>query len=141
GSFGCSTALIYPPASYTRTDELIDLAKVAAKYGGVYISHVRGESFRVKEAIGEAIQIGETARLPVVVYHLKIGARANWGHMADIRSLIEQAQHRGLDVTACQYPYMAGGTVLRRERLGRARRGGRGKENRRLRDRSTRARV
>ena len=62
GAFGFSTALIYPPASYTKTDELIALAKVAAKHGGIYISHVRGESFRVKEAIGEAIQIGETAR-------------------------------------------------------------------------------
>ena len=74
---------------------------------------MRGESFRVKEAIGEAIEIGEKARLPVVIYHLKIGAKANWGHMADIRSLVEQAQARGIDVTACQYPYMAGGTGLR----------------------------
>src|SRR5262249_8204984 len=65
GAFGFSTALIYPPASYTTTDELIALAKVASRYGGLYISHVRGESFRVRDAIAEAIQIGDTAQLPV----------------------------------------------------------------------------
>jgi N-acyl-D-amino-acid deacylase len=125
GSFGFATALIYPPASYTTTDELIALARVAAKYGGVYISHVRGESFRVKEAIGEAIQIGEQAGLPVVIYHLKIGAKANWGHMAEIRQLVEQAQARGVNVTACQYPYTAGGTGLQATLPGWAQEGGR----------------
>jgi N-acyl-D-amino-acid deacylase len=125
GSFGFATALIYPPASYTTTDELIALAGVAAKYGGIYISHVRGESFRVKEAIAEAIRIGEQAGLPVVIYHLKIGAKANWGHMADIRQLVEQAQARGLNVTACQYPYTAGGTGLQATLPGWAQEGGR----------------
>ena len=125
GSFGFATALIYPPASYTTTDELIALARVAAKYGGVYISHVRGESFRVKEAIGEAIQIAEQAGLPVVIYHLKIGAKANWGHMAEIRQLVEQAQARGVNVTACQYPYTAGGTGLQATLPGWAQEGGR----------------
>jgi N-acyl-D-aspartate/D-glutamate deacylase len=125
GSFGFATALIYPPASYTTTEELIALARVAAKYGGVYISHVRGESFRVKEAIGEAIQIAEQAGLPVVIYHLKIGAKANWGHMAEIRQLVEQAQARGVNVTACQYPYTAGGTGLQATLPGWAQEGGR----------------
>ncbi len=125
GSFGFATALIYPPASYTTTDELVTLARVAAKYGGVYISHVRGESFRVKEAIGEAIHIGEQAGLPVVIYHLKIGAKANWGHMAEIRQLVEQAQARGINVTACQYPYTAGGTGLQATLPGWAQEGGR----------------
>jgi len=141
GAFGFSTALIYPPASYTNTDELVALAKVAAKYGGVYISHVRGESFRVKEAIGEAIEIGEKARLPVVIYHLKIGAKANWGHMADIRSLVEQAQARGIDVTACQYPYMAGGTGLQATLPGWAQEGGREKMLERLHDPAERTRM
>src|SRR5947208_1906419 len=134
GSFGFATALIYPPASYTNTDELVALAKVAGKYGGIYISHVRGESFRVKEAIGEAIHIGEMAHLPVIVYHLKIGARANWGHMADIRALVERAQARGVDVSACQYPYMAGGTGLQATLPGWAQEGGREKMLERLRD-------
>lgn len=125
GSFGFATALIYPPASYTTTDELVALAKVASKYGGVYISHVRGESFRVKDAIGEAIQIGQEARLPVVIYHLKIGAKANWGHMAEIRQLVELAQARGVNVMACQYPYTAGGTGLQATLPGWAQEGGR----------------
>jgi N-acyl-D-amino-acid deacylase len=141
GAFGFSTALIYPPASYTTTDELVALAKVAATYGGVYISHVRGESFRVKEAIGESIQIGERAGLPVVVYHLKIGAKANWGHMQEIRQLVEQAQARGLNVTACQYPYTAGGTGLQATLPGWAQEGGREKMLERLRDPAQRAKM
>ena len=141
GSFGFATALIYPPASYTTTDELIALAKVAAKYGGIYITHVRGESFRVKEAIGEAIQIGRQAGLPVVVYHLKIGAKANWGHMADIRALIEEAQARGVDVSACQYPYAAGGTGLQATLPGWAQEGGREAMLTRLANPAERARM
>ena len=141
GSFGFATALIYPPASYTTTEELIELAKVAAKHGGVYISHVRGESFRVKEAIAEAIQIGQQAALPVVIYHLKIGAKANWGHMADIRRLIEEAQARGLNVTACQYPYTAGGTGLQATLPGWAQEGGREAMLARLADPAQRAKM
>jgi len=141
GAFGFATALIYPPASYTNTDELIALAKVAGKYGGIYISHVRGESFRVKEAITEAIQIGEAAHVPVIIYHLKIGAKANWGHMGDIRAIVEQAQARGVDVTACQYPYMAGGTGLQATLPGWAQEGGREQMLERLRDPKQRARM
>lgn len=125
GAFGFATALIYPPASYTNTEELVALAKVAAKYGGVYISHVRGESFRVKDAIREAIQIGEQAGLPVVIYHLKIAAKSNWGQMSEIRQLIEDARARGINVTACQYPYTAGGTGLQATLPGWAQEGGR----------------
>jgi N-acyl-D-aspartate/D-glutamate deacylase len=125
GAFGFATALIYPPASYTNTDELIALARVAAKYNGVYISHVRGESFRLKDAIGEAIRIGEEAHLPVVIYHLKIAAKANWGHMDEIKALIDAARARGVDVTACQYPYTAGGTGLPATLPGWAQEGGR----------------
>ena len=141
GSFGFATALIYPPASYTTTDELVALAKVAAKYGGIYISHVRGESFRVKEAIAEAIQIGEQAGLPVVIYHLKIAAKSNWGQMNEIRQLIEQAQARGLNVTACQYPYTAGGTGLQATLPGWAQEGGREAMLTRLANPAERARM
>jgi len=141
GSFGFATALIYPPASYTTTAELIELAKIAAKYGGTYISHVRGESFRVKDAIGEAIQIGERAGLPVVIYHLKIGAKANWGHMSEIRRLVEQAQARGINVTACQYPYTAGGTGLQATLPGWAQEGGREAMLARLANPAERARM
>jgi len=141
GAFGFATALIYPPASYTKTDELVSLAKVASKYGGVYISHVRGESFRVKDAIGEAIHIGQEAQLPVVVYHLKIAAKANWGQMAEIRQVFEDAQAKGLNVTACQYPYTAGGTGLQSTLPGWAQEGGREQMLERLRDPKLRARM
>jgi N-acyl-D-aspartate/D-glutamate deacylase len=141
GSLGLASALIYPPASYTSTDELVALARVAARYGGRYISHVRGESFRLKEAIAEAIDIGERAGLPVVIYHLKIGAHANWGHMADVRAIVERAQARGLDIGACQYPYTAGGTGLQATLPGWAQEGGRDRMLERLRSPAERARM
>jgi N-acyl-D-amino-acid deacylase len=141
GAFGFATALIYPPASYTNTDELVALARVASKYGGVYISHVRGESFRVKDAIGEAIDIGRQAGLPVVVYHLKIGAKANWGHMDEIRAEIDEARARGVNVSACQYPYTAGGTNLPATLPGWAQEGGREKMLERLKNPAERARM
>ena len=141
GSFGFATALIYPPASYTNTDELVALARVASKHGGVYISHVRGESFRVKEAIGEAIEIGRRAKLPVIVYHLKIGAKANWGKMDEIRAEIDEARNTGVDVSACQYPYTAGGTNLNAVLPTWAQEGGREKMLERLRDPNERARM
>jgi N-acyl-D-amino-acid deacylase len=141
GAFGFATALIYPPASYTKTDELVSLARVASKYGGIYISHVRGESFRVKDAIGEALRIGQEAQLPVVVYHLKIAAKANWGQMAELRQLFEDARAKGLDVTACQYPYTAGGTGLQATLPGWAQEGGREQMLERLSDPKQRARM
>src|SRR5205085_326158 len=119
----------------------IALAKVAARHGGVYISHVRGESFRVKDAIGEAIQIGREARLPVVIYHLKIGAKANWGHMNEIGALIDQARASGVDVSACQYPYTAGGTGLAATLPGWAQEGGRVQMLERLKDPAARAKM
>ncbi len=141
GALGLATALIYPPASYTTTDELAALARVAAKHGGVYISHVRGESFHLKEALQEAIHIGDAAHLPVVIYHLKIGAKANWGHMDEVRALIEQAQARGVEVSACQYPYTAGGTGLQAILPGWAQAGGREQMLARLKDPAERARM
>ena len=141
GAFGFATALIYPPASYTTIEELVAIARVASKYGGVYISHVRGESFRVKEAIGEAIEIGRQARLPVVVYHLKIGAKANWGHMDEIRAEIEAARAGGVEISACQYPYTAGGTNLNAVLPGWAQEGGREAMLTRLKNPSERARM
>lgn len=141
GAFGFATALIYPPASYTTTDELVAIARVASKYGGVYISHVRGESFRVKQAIGEAIEIGRQAKLPVIVYHLKIGAKSNWGRMDEIRAQIEAARASGVDVTACQYPYTAGGTNLNAVLPGWAQEGGREAMLERLKDPAQRAKM
>jgi N-acyl-D-aspartate/D-glutamate deacylase len=136
GAFGLATALIYPPAAFASTDEIVALAKVAARHGGIYISHVRGESFRVKEAIAEAIAIGEQAKLPVVIYHLKVAAKPLWGSMGDVGNIIEAARARGVNVSACQYPYTAGGTGLAASLPGWVQEGGREEMLSRLRDAS-----
>jgi len=112
GAFGLSTALIYPPGAYADTDELVQLCKVAAEHGGIYISHLRSESDRLLEAIGEALEIGRRAGLPVEIYHLKAAGRRNWHLMADAISTIAEARAGGQDVTADLYPYVAGGTGL-----------------------------
>lgn len=112
GTFGLATALVYPPASYTSTDELVAIAEIAEKHGGIYASHVRGESGRVFTAIDEAIQIGERAGLPVLIFHLKIAGRPSWGRMHEVGALVESARARGLRISACQYPYAAAGTGI-----------------------------
>jgi N-acyl-D-amino-acid deacylase len=141
GAFGLSSALIYPPGAYAKTEELVALARVAARHGGIYISHVRGESFRVKEAISEAISIGEEAGLPVVIYHLKVAAKPYWGTMGEIGTLIEEARAKGVKVSACQYPYTAGGTGLIACLPAWAQDGGREKALERLKDPALRARM
>ncbi len=112
GAFGLSSALIYVPGSFASTDELIALARVSARRRGIYVSHIRGESFRVFEALDEAVRIGREASLPVVIFHLKIGARANWGRMSEIIRTLEGAAQSGVKVSATMYPYAAGGTNL-----------------------------
>jgi len=112
GAFGVSSALIYAPGAYASTDELVALARVAGRYGGVYVSHVRGESFRLLEALDEAVRIGREAAVPVVIFHLKVAARANWGRMSDVVRRLGEAQQSGVDVSATMYPYTAGGTNL-----------------------------
>ena len=141
GGFGLSSALIYPPGSFASTEELIALARVAARHGGIYISHVRGESFRVEQAVAEAIEIGSTARLPVVIYHLKVGARKHWGTMPRITEMIRKASDRGLRISATQYPYTAGGTGLAAVLPGWAQEGGRARMLDRLKDPALRARM
>lgn len=113
GAMGMTTALIYPPSSYATTDELVDVAKSVAKYGGVYASHIRGEGKEVVESVKEAIAIGERAGLPVEVFHLKVAHRPGWGVLMDsVRQAIEAARARGVDVAADIYVYTAGGTGL-----------------------------
>jgi N-acyl-D-amino-acid deacylase len=113
GAMGMTTALIYPPSSYATTDELVEVAKAAAKYGGVYASHIRGEGKEVVEAVNEAIAIGERAGMPVEVFHLKVAHRPGWGILMDsVRQTIEAARARGVDVAADLYVYTAGGTGL-----------------------------
>jgi len=112
GAFGLSSALIYVPGSFAQTAELVALAKVAAKYQGVYITHIRGESFNLFNALDEAIGIGRDAGLPVVIFHLKVGAKANWGRMNEALAKIDAANRSGVKVSATMYPYTAGGTGL-----------------------------
>jgi dihydroorotase/N-acyl-D-amino-acid deacylase len=112
GAFGVSYALIYPPEAYVRTDEIVEICKVAAHHGGLYITHLRSEGDRFLEAIEEALQIGQRAGLPVEIYHLKAIRPGNWPKMADAIARIERARAEGIDVTADMYPYVASGTGL-----------------------------
>ncbi len=113
GALGITTALIYPPASFSKTEELVAMAKVAGKYGGLYSSHIRGEGKELIESIEEAITIGEKAGVPVEIFHLKAAYQPGWGTlMRKAGETIESARARGLDVTANMYLYEAGGTGL-----------------------------
>jgi N-acyl-D-amino-acid deacylase len=112
GAFGISTALIYPPGHYAKTEELIELAKVAARYGGLYASHMRSEGASEMAAIDEAIRIGHEAGLPVEIFHLKVSGKPRWGSMVKVVEKIQAARDAGLDIRANQYPYVAGGTAL-----------------------------
>src|SRR5437660_1272641 len=112
GAFGLSTALIYPPGHFAKTDELIELAKVAAQYGGIYGSHMRSEGQTERQAIAEALRIGREAGLPVEIFHLKVSGKTRWGSMPRIVRMIQAARDSGQDVSANMYPYVAGGTAL-----------------------------
>src|SRR5437016_4865700 len=112
GAFGISTALIYPPGHYAKTEELIELAKVAARYGGIYASHMRSEGQSEMAAIEEALRIGREAHLPVEIFHLKVSGKPRWGSMPNIGAMIQAARDKGQDVSANMYPYVAGGTAL-----------------------------
>lgn len=113
GAMGMTTALIYPPSSYSTTDELVEVAKAAAKYGGTYASHIRGEGKEVVQAVNEAITIGERAGMPVEIFHLKVAYQPGWGILMDsVRQAVDAARARGVDVAADLYVYTAGGTGL-----------------------------
>jgi len=112
GARGVSTALIYQPGSYAKTPELIALAKVAARYGGVYASHIRDEAEGEMQALDEAIAIGREARIPVEIWHLKVSGKANWGKMKDVVARIERARAEGIDIAANMYPYEASANDL-----------------------------
>jgi N-acyl-D-amino-acid deacylase len=112
GAYGLSTGLIYPPGIYAKTQEIIEIAKVAARYGGVYDSHIRGEGRTLMKALSEAIEIGEKAVLPVQISHHKIASRSIWGQSVQTLMMFEEARARGVDVTVDQYPYKAGSTSL-----------------------------
>jgi N-acyl-D-amino-acid deacylase len=141
GAFGLSSALIYVPGTFATTAELVALARVTARHKGIYISHVRGESFNLFNALDEAIAIGRDAGLPVVIFHLKVGAKANWGRMGEAVAAINRANAAGIRVSATMYPYTAGGTGLAATLPLWVQEGGRDKMLERLKDPATRARA
>jgi N-acyl-D-aspartate/D-glutamate deacylase len=112
GAVGLSTALIYPPGTYATTDELVALAKVVGEFGGLYLTHMRNESFAVLDAVRESIEIGRKAGIPVHIFHLKAAGEENWPLMRKAVELIESTRHAGQDVTADIYPYIRNGIGL-----------------------------
>ena len=112
GAVGLSTGLIYIPGTYTKTPEIVDLAKIAAKYDGVYATHMRHETDLVADAIREAITIGREAKLPVEISHFKVGSQQNWGRSVETLGLVKAARKEGIDVTIDQYPYTASSTSI-----------------------------
>jgi N-acyl-D-amino-acid deacylase len=112
GALGITTALIYPPAFFAKTEELIELCKVAAKYKGKYSAHMRSEGVQLLEAVQETIRISREAGLPVHIYHLKASGEANWPKMDQAIKLIEDARRKGVKIAADMYTYPAGGTGL-----------------------------
>jgi dihydroorotase/N-acyl-D-amino-acid deacylase len=112
GALGISSALIYPPNIYAKTEELIALAKIASKYGGLYATHMRSEGASESAALAEAIRIGREANLPVEIFHLKVSGKPRWGNMKNVVATIQAARDSGLDIAADMYPYIAGSTAL-----------------------------
>jgi dihydroorotase/N-acyl-D-amino-acid deacylase len=141
GAFGVSTALIYPPGHYARTEELIELARVASQYGGIYASHIRSEGRSQIAAVEEALRIGREAHLPVEIFHLKVSGQKRWGEMPKIVAIIQAARDAGQDVSADMYPYVAGGTALASSLPPWVADGGAAKLLERLRDPALRQRI
>ena len=112
GAVGLSTGLIYLPGMYSPTQEIVDLAKVAASKGGVYATHMRYEGTKVDEAINETLTIGREANIPVQISHFKVTGKNNWGRSTETLAMVEEARKQGYDVTIDQYPYTASSTNL-----------------------------
>ena len=141
GAFGISTALIYPPGHYAKTEELIELAKVAAQYGGIYATHMRSEGQSEISAIQEVLRIGREARLPVEIFHLKVSGKTRAGGMTKVVEMIQNARDAGQDVSADMYPYLAGATALASALPPWVANGGLNKLLELLKDPATRARI
>ncbi len=112
GAFGLSSGLIYPPGCYGDTKELIELCKIVTRFGGIYTSHIRGESDTLFNAINEAIRIGEVAHIPVEISHLKLEGETNWGKAEELLNIINDARKKGIDISGDVYPYTAGSFKL-----------------------------
>src|SRR5262245_9139192 len=141
GALGITTALIYPPAFFAKTDELIELCKVAAKYKGKYTAHIRSEGDKLTEAVEETIRISREAGLPAEIYHLKASGEANWPKMDQVIKMIEDARRQGVQITADMYTYPAGGTGLDASMPPWVFDGGREAAYKRLQDPATRQKI
>ena len=141
GALGVGSSLIYPPAFFASTEELIALCQEASKYGGMYISHMRSEGSRLYEAVQELIRIAREAHLPAEIYHLKAAGRDNWKKMDSVIRMVEQARREGLQITADMYLYTAGGTGLTATMPPSLQDGGFGKLRQRLQDPAVRKKL
>lgn len=141
GALGLSTGLIYSPGSFAKTDEIVALAKVTARYGGIYASHIRDEGAEVMKSVNEAIEIGEKANIPVEISHFKISSKKLWGQSPLTIGLVKSARERGLQVTVDQYVYTASSTSLEARLPNWAVAGGREETLKRLADKKIRQKI
>ena len=141
GAVGVSTSLMYAPAPYARTEELIALAREAAGFGGIYATHIRNESSGIFPALDEAVRIGREANIPVEIWHLKVAGKRNWGRMPEVVARINQARAQGVDIAADTYAYPAWANGLSSYIPPWAHDGGDAKLLERLKDPATRARI
>jgi len=141
GAFGLSTALMMPPGSLATTADLVELCKVVREHDGIYSSHIRDEGLGIFDSVKEAIAIGEQARVPVDILHLKIADQQYWGRMNEVVGIIAAARERGVNVQANIYPYTRGNNDLSSIIPPWAHEGGRSEMLARLKDPNTRARL
>jgi dihydroorotase/N-acyl-D-amino-acid deacylase len=141
GALGVSTSLQYVPARFAQTDEIVELAKVAKQYGGIYITHQRSEANAIDESINEVFEIARRANIPAEIWHFKTAYKANWGRMPAMLRRVAAARRRGLKITADVYPYVAGSTSLSACLPPWALEGGTDRMIERLKDRETRERL
>ena len=121
GAFGLSSGLFYVPGTFTPTAEVVELAKVAGRMGGIYISHMRDEANSVLDSVRETIEIGEKGGLPTQITHHKVIGKKNWGRAVDTLNLVDEARARGVDATIDQYPYTASATSIQAALMPRTR--------------------
>src|SRR6266480_4546234 len=141
GALGVSTSLQYVPARFAKTDEIVELAKVAHQYGGIYITHQRSEANAIDDSMKEVFEIARRANIPAEIWHFKTAYKKNWGRMPEMLRRIAAARRRGLKITADVYPYVAGSTSLSACLPPWALEGGTDRMVARLKDRSTRERL
>lgn len=141
GAMGLSSALIYAPADYATTEELIELSKVAASYNGMYITHMRSEGDKIFDGLNETFRIAREAKIQTEIYHLKINQERNWNKIDQVIAKIDSAKKRGLKITADVYPYNASGTSLTSRIPTWAQEGGAVEMRKRFKDRTDREKI